>query len=601
MNQSPPFNHKTQRLCIRISLWFAILMLLQFRTAALCADETAPRRSNLDVPALIKGLSYLRYLPPVKLGVNFRSSYFSLQAAVSVNSPEDARLMELEARLERASDEQRRLLQLQIEQLKILAESIRASSEYQRKMLDHQARVFEYQQGVLRKERYDVPTDKLVVVVADFSSGDPGKGREIADEIAAQIKELQQFGIAVHVLVGEVKPGVIIRSEEMAQDVGRQLPPHTSYVVLWGSMSEMTAGHFRPHITCAYKRSEKSGVSASFTLDLDAQQLPEARSDKAALAERYNRLIGTVCALIPKCYVAHCLNRDHFPDLSAFYSHLGEDKPEVKVFRDEVRSASTWAIHRPQTVLRLSDISEKSPYPQMISNSPDDSVMLLITEKNGQPRIFHDPQKKQNYVIYIDSVEVTNRQFAAFLNAVGNREEKGTTYLKDDPDEEWKYLRPDDSKRFVTFWKSLDTAPVVNVSFIGARAYCDWAQKELPSKDEWIYAATRNSSEYPWGKNWDPAAAKWKGPNEINEKAFPAVVGSFGKDRSPTGCLDMAGNVAEWCFDHANLQDGTRVICGGSWNDDLTELAASKTRALAQTEGKRWVGFRGVRRVYLKE
>ncbi|MEZ0229848.1 MAG: formylglycine-generating enzyme family protein, partial [Planctomycetota bacterium] len=51
-------------------------------------------------------------------------------------------------------------------------------------------------------------------------------------------------------------------------------------------------------------------------------------------------------------------------------------------------------------------------------------------------------------------------------------------------------------------------------------------------------------------------------------RAFAAPVGSFPRDRSPRGALDMMGNVAEWCRhrgDEEPARDTFIFVRGGSY------------------------------------
>lgn len=85
--------------------------------------------------------------------------------------------------------------------------------------------------------------------------------------------------------------------------------------------------------------------------------------------------------------------------------------------------------------------------------------------------------------------------------------------------------------------------PITGIGFLDAQAYAKWAGKRLPTADEWEYAARGpDGLLLPWGD-----ASLKRVANIDNMRTFQrAVVGSYPKDKSPLGLMDMAGNVSEW-------------------------------------------------------
>ena len=126
---------------------------------------------------------------------------------------------------------------------------------------------------------------------------------------------------------------------------------------------------------------------------------------------------------------------------------------------------------------------------------------------------------------YIDKLEVTNRQYKRFCDLTGKGYPTSSDF-RNNPD-----------------------GPVARISWHDARGYCEWVGRRLPTEAEWEKAARgRDARTYPWGGR-TPDGSQCNSKIEGDGYITPAPVGHFPSGVSPYGCLDMAGNVAEWCSD----------------------------------------------------
>lgn len=139
----------------------------------------------------------------------------------------------------------------------------------------------------------------------------------------------------------------------------------------------------------------------------------------------------------------------------------------------------------------------------------------------------------------IDRLPVTNARFAEFLNAVGTHNRAGER-LYDFDDSDARIHRV--GNRWIAD-RGFENHPAVEPTWAGARDYCAWRGKRLPSEAEWERAARGDDARiFPWG-NAAPDATRAQFGKRFNETA-PAD--AFPAGASPFGALGMAGNAWEW-------------------------------------------------------
>ena len=155
---------------------------------------------------------------------------------------------------------------------------------------------------------------------------------------------------------------------------------------------------------------------------------------------------------------------------------------------------------------------------------------------------------------YIDATEVTNAQFQSFVDATGyvtEAEKQGEAAVFIQPDQtvndlgwwklekgiSWKYPWGKQAKR-----KILPNEPVRLTTLKDAIAYADWLGREIPTEEQWEYAA-----------------------KSFTKEEDVAPVGCF--EANPYGLYDMIGNIWEY----------TRSPFSGNHDDHMGNHAQIKT------------------------
>lgn len=196
------------------------------------------------------------------------------------------------------------------------------------------------------------------------------------------------------------------------------------------------------------------------------------------------------------------------------------------------------------------------------------------------------PTKVFVFPFLIQTHEVTNDQFAAFVAATGyvTEAEEGSgsaEFVQTDTPEDlgswWRLDRGATWKTPIGEGSDLDGKgrhPVVHVTLNDARAYARWAGGRLPNEVEWEYAASLglldpdDPESGALGPNGEPRANIWNGTfptTNTMEDGFSttAPVGCFPASR--IGTHDMIGNVWEWTESRFGPSIPRFTIKGGSY------------------------------------
>lgn len=191
---------------------------------------------------------------------------------------------------------------------------------------------------------------------------------------------------------------------------------------------------------------------------------------------------------------------------------------------------------------------------------------------------------------YIGKFEITNEQYASFMQAAGHPA----------PDH-WEGD---------TMPAGKEEHPVVGLSWHDATAFTEWLSEQtgqdfrLCTEAEWEKACRETTGRvYPWGDTFDATAA-----NGANPDGTTTPVGAYSPaGDSPYGVADLAGNVLEWTssqqapypYDSTDgredLQapdDVHRVLRGGAFFNDALNLRCAFRDGFSAAYKYDFFGFR---------
>lgn len=204
-------------------------------------------------------------------------------------------------------------------------------------------------------------------------------------------------------------------------------------------------------------------------------------------------------------------------------------------------------------------------YPtSLIGDAPNEMIRIPSGDflRGSDERLADEAPQHSVYLdaFYIDKFEVTNLQYKKFIDATKRRSP--------------------DHFRNRSFAEGKADHPVTYVSWFDAKAYCEWADKRLPTDQEWEKSARGTDARtFPWGNTFGVERAntpvRWE---QLKVEGDTTPVGAFKGGASPYGMQDASGNVWEWTDAwyqpypgntrmNENYGEKYRVLKGGSWWD----------------------------------
>ncbi|MCA9962797.1 MAG: formylglycine-generating enzyme family protein [Anaerolineales bacterium] len=233
-------------------------------------------------------------------------------------------------------------------------------------------------------------------------------------------------------------------------------------------------------------------------------------------------------------------------------------------------------------------------YAKMPQNYVDSKTGLEMIYISPEPFLYGENKDRRELPGYwVSKTPVTNTVYKRFLDA-------NPQHRVPNVNESWAQpYNWDEKKR--TFPADKADHPVVLVSWHDAVAFARRAGMMLPTEEQWEKAARgTDGRDYPWG-TWREGCAN---TSEARVRGTTAVGRYSPQGDSPYGCMDMVGNVWEWCLNkYGNPTDVTidqskvlRALRGGSWGS-LQSSVCSSFRSDSQPLNRDDLnGFRVVRR-----
>jgi len=174
---------------------------------------------------------------------------------------------------------------------------------------------------------------------------------------------------------------------------------------------------------------------------------------------------------------------------------------------------------------------------------------------------------------FIGAKEVSFAEYREFYDSLDSAEERkicAPLFLFSPMERNYEPIFGPDGTIRAPFTNSM---PVVGINASAAKRYCRWYGRKhnlkcrLPTVLEWEKAARGvDGRSYVWGNSYTPDLALCADNPAASFYPNGAPGGTFPRDRSVYGALDMAGNVREYCLPAAGTSAAAEQVKGGGFN-----------------------------------
>jgi formylglycine-generating enzyme required for sulfatase activity len=242
-----------------------------------------------------------------------------------------------------------------------------------------------------------------------------------------------------------------------------------------------------------------------------------------------------------------------------------------------------------------SEVPASSVVDYVISLGQQSLVDFVYVDDPGVPG-------HEGFTGFISRNEITNREYCSFLNELYGQGlitvNNGKVYASDDTTYSTAYIETSASSSFsfisfdgTEFTPLRAQHPVTEISWFGAKAYCDYNDFYLPTEWQWQAVADYDGTYvYGCGTSINTLKANYHSMNplELDDMPFTAPFNYYGQYGYGLYC--MTGNVSEWT-DWTDPAFSPTVV-GGNWSSPYNECQVTARDRVNPYSTINTLGFR---------